>query len=140
MDDPREELEQMIELINRYREQGNQISMQLNILNASLNEHMIARETIQNYGNLQQGDETLIPVGGNSYIRASASENKKVLIGIGADYVLEKGADECIAMISSRIENMQKGRDRMAENLSTLEARVKELTDRAETLARTIEG
>lgn len=140
MDDQREELEQIIEMINQYREQSTQLYAQLNLVNASINEHMIARETIKRYKDAEQGSEALIPIGGNVYVKANVSADKKVILGIGAKYMMEKSIDECIDSLNSRISSLESGRDRISENINVLESRIKELTDRGESLARSMEG
>lgn len=140
MDDQREELEQIIEMINQYREQSTQLYAQLNLVNASINEHMIARETIKRYKDAEQGSEALIPIGGNVYVKANVSADKKVILGIGAKYMMEKSIDECIDSLNSRISSLESGRDRISENIKVLESRIKELTDRGESLARSMEG
>ncbi len=140
MDDQREELEQIIEMINQYRDQNNQLYAQLNLVSASINEHMIARETIKRYKDTEQGSEALIPIGGNVYVKASVSADKKVILGIGASYMMEKSIDECIDSLNSRISALENGRDRLSENINVLESRIKELTDRGENLARSLEG
>jgi prefoldin alpha subunit len=140
MDDQREELEQIVEMINQYREQSNQLYMQLNIINESINEHTIARETIKRYRDIEQGSETLIPVGGNVYIKGDVSADKNLIIGVGARYMMEKSIDECIEILNSRISALESGRDRVAENTRMIDARIKELSDRGETIARSLEG
>lgn len=140
MDDRRDELEQMIEMINQYREQSNQLYAQLNLVNVSINEHMVARETIKSYRDAEEGSEALIPIGGNTYIKAGVSADKRVILGIGARYMVEKSIDDCVEVLNSRISSMETGRDRITENINVIEGRIKDLTDRAETIARSLEG
>jgi len=140
MDDRRDELEQMIEMINQYREQSNRLYAQLNLVNASINEHMIARETIKRYKDAENNSEALIPIGGNTYIKASVSADKKVILGIGARYMVEKSIDDCVEALNSRMSSMETGRDKITENINIIEGRIKDLTDRAETIARSLEG
>ncbi|MDY6985839.1 MAG: prefoldin subunit alpha [Candidatus Thermoplasmatota archaeon] len=140
MDEQREELEQIIEMINQYREQNNQIYAQLNLVSESIDEHRIARETIKRYKDTEQGSEALIPIGGNVYIKANVSADKKVILGIGANYTMEKSIDECIDSLNSRISALESGRDKLSENIKVLESRIKELTNRGESLARSLEG
>jgi len=140
MDDQREELEQIIEMINQYREQSDQLYVQLNIINASINEHAIARETVKRYRDIEQGSETLIPVGGNVYIKGEVSADKNLIIGIGGKYMMEKSIDECIEILNSRISALENGRDKTSENIKILESRIKELSDRGEAIARSLEG
>jgi prefoldin alpha subunit len=140
MDDRSDELEQMIEMIDQYREQGNQLYAQLNLVNVSINEHLIARETIKSYRDAEPGSEALIPIGGNVYIKANVSDDKNVILGIGARHMMEKSIEDCIEALNSRISSMEAGRDKIMENIRVIEGRIKELTDKAENIARSLEG
>ena len=140
MNNPNENLETIVELINQYREQSSQLSAQINMVNASLAEHMVARETIKNYESLEPGSESLIPIGGNVYVRTDVNENKNVIVGIGARCMVEKGIGDCITTLNERIGELQTGRDKIRNNLNILESRIRELTDRAESIAGTLDG
>ena len=134
------EFEAILEAMERYREELPQLNAQLNFVNTSLSEHLIAKETIKNYEKVKKGTEVLIPTGGNVHIKSVASHERNVIIGIGAGYAMEKSIDECTEMLNKRIEDLEKGGERIGNNIKMMETRLKDLSSRAETLARGMQG
>jgi prefoldin, archaeal alpha subunit/eukaryotic subunit 5 len=134
------EFEAILEAMERYREELPQLNAQLNLVTTSLSEHLIARETIKNYEKVEEGTEVLVPIGGNVHIKSVASHDRKVIIGIGAGYTMEKSVEKCVEMLNKRIEELEKGRERMSNNIKAMESKMRELSNRAETLARGMQG
>ena len=134
------EFEMILEAMERYREELPQLNTQLNLVTSSLSEHLIARETIKNYEKVEEGAEVLVPIGGNVHIKSVASHDRKVIVGIGAGYTMEKSIEACVEMLNKRIEELEKGRERISNNTKAMESKMRELSNRAETLARGMQG
>ena len=82
------DLRRGLAVLDQYREQLEALAQQQEIVRASLEEHMRARETLLRYQQAGKGAEVLVPVGANAFVVASSLETEKAFVGIGSDLVL----------------------------------------------------
>ncbi len=101
-----EELSRMMVLVEQYKEQLNQIDMQISYLQSAKNEYNKSKVTIQNMGEKEKDSEILIPIGGGSYIDAKTKDPSKILFDIGAGYIVEKEAKDALQKIDERIKQI----------------------------------
>jgi prefoldin alpha subunit len=94
--------------LSQYRyikEQKDMFQGQFEIINASLGNLFTTKLTLDN---LKEGvnndDEILVPIGGLVSIKATLKDNKKVLVYVKNDTIIEKTVEEAIEFISKLIE------------------------------------
>jgi prefoldin alpha subunit len=97
----------------------------LDIIEAALNDILMASNTLEGVKNQQKGAEALIPVGAGSFIRAELSDVEKIIMGVGAGVCVERTVDNSLNELKSRFAELEKVRvslqQQLAQALSKLE-------------------
>ena len=75
---------------------------------------------------LPEGEEVLLPLGGDTLIRARTTGDEKALVGIGSGVLLEHGFGEAVEMLEIRIKEMDTVRKKMLHNLQQLQLLVEQ--------------
>jgi len=89
-----------------YKSNISLLEQQEEFLKSALDDFMAAKETLKNYSNSENGDDILVPVGGNTFIFAKVSDSKKVLRGVGNELVLEQNMETALERITAHIEEI----------------------------------
>lgn len=105
--------------------QMNELLTQQELLHMSLEEHLRARETIKRYHESQVGDEILIPVGANCFLFANISDNKKAVIGLGSDIVVEDKVRYALERLEKKINQMEDAEKKLGERIINLDNEVR---------------
>jgi prefoldin alpha subunit len=111
-----QELRQAMSTLEIFRAQLESIAQNQQLVQMSLEELGRAKETLTQYQKAEQGDELLVPVGGNSFVFARVGDNAKAIVGIGTGISVERPMEEAIRTMDERaaelIESMKKLTDR----------------------------
>ncbi|UCF08956.1 MAG: prefoldin subunit alpha [Thermoplasmata archaeon] len=127
------DLQQSLRTLELYRAQLDSLDQQYEFMAVTLRETTKAKETMEAYKEVEEGSEMLTPVGGSSFLFTKASGTNKAIVGIGADIAVETGIDDAIAMLESRIKEVE-------EAMQSLNSRYSEVTVMASELASKIQG
>jgi len=126
-----EELEKGIATLEILRAQITNLQKQIEALAISIQEHIKARETLENYLNLEN-DEILVPVGAGVLISAKV-DTKRGLITIGNNLYTELPINKIIEKLKERqkdLENLQvkltTDIKKLQENYTLLSAKVEQ--------------
>jgi prefoldin alpha subunit len=110
------ELRQAMSMLEIFRAQLESINQNQQLVQISLEELGRAKETLSQYQKASEGDELLVPVGGNSFVFAKVATNAKAIVGIGTGVSVEKSMDEAIKTMDDRaaelMDSMKKLTDR----------------------------
>lgn len=111
-----QELRQAMSTLEMFRAQLESIAENQQLIQISLEELGRARETLNQFQNAKEGDELLVPIGGNSFVFAKVATNSKAIVGIGTGISVEKSMDEAIKTMDDRskelLDTMNKLNDR----------------------------
>lgn len=111
-----QELRQAMSTLELFRAQLESIAENQQLIQISLEEMGRARETLNQFQNAKEGDELLVPIGGNSFVFAKVATNTKAIVGIGTGISVEKSMDEAIKTMDDRskelLDTMNKLNDR----------------------------
>jgi prefoldin alpha subunit len=129
-----EELSKYMALIEQYKEQMNQLEMQSQYLQAAIADYNKAKITLEQLNNADAGTEMLLPIGGSTFINATANNTSKVLFDIGGGIVTEKNSEDDIKNIDKRTEELQKTQDRLMEMIQNIQAEATETYAKAQQL------
>jgi len=110
-----EELSRLMVLIEQYKEQLNQIDMQVSYLQSAINEYNKSKITIQSIEKQDKNSDMLFPIGGGSYIDAKAKDPSKILFDIGAGYVVQKKTNDALKKIDDRIKELEKNMEKIEQ-------------------------
>ena len=129
-----EELANYMALIEQYKEQMSSLETQSSYLQAAVSDYTKAKMTIEQLSKTSKGDELLFPIGGSTFIKATASDSSKVLFDIGAGVVTEKNPKDAITNIDKRIEDLQKTQERLLEIMQNLQNEAAGISQKAQNL------
>ena len=98
-----EQAQQLVSQMQMLESYFADLSQRENHLVNILREARAASESIKNS---KDNDETLIPLGLGTFVKAKLLPNEKVLVNIGAGAVLEKDKDAALNYIEARIKEI----------------------------------
>ncbi|MGQ9539191.1 MAG: prefoldin subunit alpha [Candidatus Bathycorpusculaceae bacterium] len=111
------------------------LQARMNMINAVITDLTYADVTLEGLEKQKENAELLIPIGGNSYIKARLENLDKVTVGIGAGVSVEKTLQEARDIIKKRLEDMEKSRSSLQQQFSQVVERINEDRARFEELA-----
>jgi len=104
------------------REQKDMYEQNLDIIQASLNNLLNTKKTIENLHNVEDGEEILVPVGGMINLRARIMNPENVLLSVSDDIVIEKDLDRSSEFIQKLIEQHREQVEFLNEQIDKIEA------------------
>ncbi|HEV8049967.1 MAG TPA: prefoldin subunit alpha [Thermoplasmata archaeon] len=126
--------------LDAYRNQLNQLLQQHQYLSASRGDHERAKSTLEGLDRVPAASELLIPVGGETYLRGAPAASTKVLIGIGAGFVVELERPQVTELLAQRVGKIDQATRELEGQMQTLEERIQLLSRRLDALARATSG
>jgi prefoldin alpha subunit len=112
------------------------LQSRLDIVRAATNEVTLAYNTLEGLKNMKDGDSTLVPVGAGSYVRMTIADSKRLVMGIGAGVAMEKDVDGSVGELKIRLEELDKARTSLQQQLDQTAARYQQDRDALEDLLR----
>jgi prefoldin alpha subunit len=112
------------------------LQSRLDIVRAATNEVTLAFNTLDGLKKLQEGDPTLVPVGAGSYVRMKIADSKKLIMGIGAGAAMEKDVESSVGELKGRLEELNKARTSIQQQLDQTVSRYQQDRDALEDLLR----
>ena len=122
--------------LDAYRNQLNALLQQHQILGASRQDHVRARESLEGVDRAASGVELLLPLGGETYVRGSVDRRAPVLIGIGSGVVVEMERPKVIELLAQRVERIDQAIREMEGQITTLDERIQSISRRIDSIAR----
>lgn len=133
-----EEIRRLSVEIRFLEETAEAIQSRIRMLNAAITDLTYASITLEGLEKEGENAELLVPIGGNSYIKAKLQSIDKVTVGIGAGVSVEKTLQEAKEIVSKRIEELEKSIEELQRQFSQVIARIQEDQDRLQKIAATI--
>jgi len=116
------------------------IQSRINMVNAVITDLTYANMAMEGLEKEKKNSELLVPIGGNSYIKAGLENPDKVIVGMGAGVSVEKTLQEAKEIIKKRLENLQKTRISLQQQLAQVEERISEDREKFESLVAELRG
>jgi prefoldin alpha subunit len=129
-----EELSRYMILIENYKEQLNSLDMQYSYLQAAIADYNKAKITLEQLIKADDGTEVLFPIGGSTFVSATAKSTSKVLFDIGGGIVTEKTSEDAIKKIDKRIESLQQTQEKLSSMAQQLQTEATQISDKAQRL------
>jgi len=129
-----EELAKYMTLIEQYKEQMSSLETQSSYIQAAVVDYNKAKMTLEHLSKTSKGDDLLLPIGGSTFIKATASDTSKVLYDIGAGVITEKNSKDAVINIDKRIEELEKTQERLLEIMQNLQNEAAEISQKAQIL------
>ncbi|MEM4312377.1 MAG: prefoldin subunit alpha [Nitrososphaerales archaeon] len=100
-----EQLQALIMEVKLLESHINEISEREALVTRILLESRAALEVINNLG--EKEVEALVPIGAGAFIYTNLSKVEKVVIGVGADVIIEKSKEDAIAYLEKRLKELE---------------------------------
>lgn len=110
------------------------IQSRINMVNAVITDLTYASMSLDGVEKEKENAELLVPIGGSSYIKVKLSSSDKVIVGMGAGISIEKTLQEAKEIIKSRLENMEKTRGSLQNQLVQIVQKINEDREKFESL------
>ena len=104
------------------------IQSRINMINAVITDLTYASMTLEGLEKEKEKEnsELLVPIGGNSYIKARLESPDKIIVGMGAGISVEKTLQEAKEIIKNRLESLEKTRMSLQQQLAQIAERMSE--------------
>jgi len=124
---PNEDVQANLLLMQEYQERIDTIFQQIRLINELIGGYKSAQDTLEELASTQQGEELLVPLGGNVFVRASVNDTKKVLTGIGDGIVMEKSLNNATNFLDKRIRELQTQEEQLIQVSQDIRGKVEQL-------------
>lgn len=91
-------------------------------------------EAIDALNELETDSTVQVPVGGDTYVRATIDDIDGVIVSLGADFAAEQTREEAIEILNDRIDLIEDGLEELQETLEDVQSDIEQLQGRAEQL------
>ncbi|HVO37107.1 MAG TPA: prefoldin subunit alpha [Candidatus Acidoferrum sp.] len=95
----------------RYLEQtADAIQSRINMVNAVIADLSYSTATLEGLEKEKENADLLVPIGGNSFVKAKLANPDKVIVGVGAGVSIEKTLPEAKEITKKRLDDLNKTR------------------------------
>jgi len=116
------------------------LQSRVNILEAGITELRVAGTTLEEMKKEEEGASILLPIGGESFIRAKLGNISTVIMGIGADVSVEMELDKALEDIGARLSESEKASLSAQEQLSQIVAQMQSHQENVNRLSAELRG
>lgn len=93
----------------RYLEQtAETLQQRMSMINAALTDLTYASATLDGVETEKENAETLVPIGGSSYLKVKLAVTDKVIVGLGSGVSVEKSLVDAKLTLKERLEELEK--------------------------------
>jgi prefoldin alpha subunit len=126
--------------LEAYRNQLAALLRQLQYLANSYQDHRRARETLEGLEAASSPVESLIPIGGDAFVRGTADRAAPVLMGLGAGVLAEMPRPKASELLAERLKQLEEARRGLETQIGELEGRIDALTQRVDAMSQGASG
>jgi len=116
------------------------VQSRINMVDAALTDLTYANMSLEGIEKEKENSALLVPIGGNSYIRAKLENPDKIVVGIGAGVSVEKTLPETKEIMKKRLESLQKTRMSLQQQFAQVAGRIGEGREKFERLVAELRG
>jgi prefoldin alpha subunit len=131
-----QEVQEDLLRLDAYRNQLNALLQQHQILTASRQDHLRARESLEGVDRAPASAELLLPLGGETFVRGSVDRDAPVLVGMGSGIVVEMERPKVEELLAERIVRIEQALRDIEGQMTSLDERIQALSQRLDAAAR----
>jgi prefoldin alpha subunit len=119
----------------RYLEQtAETLQQRISMVNAAITDLTYANVTLDGIEKEKENAELLVPIGGNSYVKARLADTSTVIVGMGAGVSVEKPLAEARVTLKERLDELEKTMNAAQQQFTQVAERINSGRSRLETL------
>ena len=134
-----QKLNELINEINAYNQQGELIRQQIELIQSSIAEVDALTNTLDDL-NGDKSVEAFVPVGAGSFIKGELKDTDEIIISIGAGYAIKKDAEGAKVIIAGQKKDLEDSLDKMLANLQQVTDIVATLQGQAQQIQAAAQG
>jgi prefoldin alpha subunit len=134
-----DEIRRLIVEIRMLETTAEYLQTRVNLINAALTELNLASMSLEGIEK-KDSDHIFVPIGGGSYIKARLEDTDKIVYGIGAGIAIEKTIKEAKEGIANRIDELNRAKAALEQQLNQVLARLQEERNRLQELSSKMQG
>ena len=131
-----EQVQEDLMRLEAYRNQLNSLLQQHQILSASRQDHVRARESLEGVDRAPTGAELLLPLGGETFVRGAVDRAASVLVGVGSGVVVEMDRPNVVELLAERTGRIEQALRDLEGQMATIDERIQGLSQRLDRVAR----
>jgi prefoldin alpha subunit len=133
---PQRQVEEDLVRLDAYRNQLSGLVQQRQILAASRQDHLRARESLEGIDRADASTEFLVPLGGEAYVRGKVDRSSAVLVGVGSGVVVEMERPKVTELLAERLGRLDQAVRELEGQIATLDERIQLVSQRLENASR----
>ena len=119
----------------RYLEQtAETLQQRIGMVNAAITDLTYASMTLDGIEKEKENAELLVPIGGNSYVKARLVDTNTVIVGMGASVSVEKTVTEAKVTLKERLDELERTMNAAQQQFNQVAERINSGRGRLETL------
>ncbi len=130
---------QLLNEINAYKQQGELIQQQIELVRASIAEVDALTNTLDDLEG-KESVEAFVPVGAGSFIKGELKNPDEVIVSIGSGMAVKKDVDRARQSIARQKKDLEDSLDKMLANMQQVSDIIGSLSAQAEQLASVAQG
>lgn len=130
---------QLLNEINVYKQQGDLIQQQIELVRASIAEVDALTNTLDDLEG-KASVEAFVPVGAGSFIKGELKNTDEVIVSIGSGIAVKKDVDGARETIARQKKDLEDSLDKMLANMQQVSDIIGSLSAQAEQLAAVAQG
>lgn len=130
---------QLLNEINAYKQQGDLIQQQIELIRASIAEVDALTNTLDDLEG-KEAVEAFVPVGAGSFIKGELKNPDEVIVSIGSGIAVKKDVEGARQTIARQKKDLEDSLDKMLANMQQVSDIIGSLSAQAEQLASVAQG
>jgi prefoldin alpha subunit len=122
--------------LEAYRNQLNALLQQHQILSASRQDHLRARESLEGIDRTPASAELLLPLGGETFVRGSVDRESPALVGVGSGIMVEMERPKLTELLAERTVRIEQALRDIEGQMASIDERIQALSQRLDLAAR----
>jgi len=125
----------------RFLEQtAENIQSRINMVATAIADMTYANMALEGLEKEKEDSELLVPIGGNTYIKAKLGTPDKIIVGMGAGVSIEKSLQEAKEIVRKRLENLEKTRTSLQQQFAQVLEKINEDRGKFDNLVNELRG
>lgn len=110
------------------RAQLENIARQQELVGASLEDHVRARETLESFAGADDEERMLVPIGAGVFIHAKPGDRTVAIGGVGSGVMMERKVDTIMKYLDRQIEDLKKSVQDLGAQAEKISGAIEELS------------
>ena len=133
-DKSQEELRRLSVELQYLEQTAETLQQRIGMVNAAITDLTYAHMTLDGIEKEKENADLLVPIGGNSYVKAKLADTNTVIVGMGAGVSVEKTLAEAKVTLKERLDELEKTMNAAQQQFTQVAERINSGRGRLETL------